>query len=120
MREALDSIAHHKTHRAGVEIRPHAFGSDLALDRKEIVSDAIERLVPSDRLKLPASLGTDPAQRLGEPVRMMDPLPIAGDLGADDARGVALVSRPMDAADALVPDNLDVESANRGAVVRTD
>ena len=120
MREALDSVAHHKTHRAGVEVRPHAFGSEFALDRQEIVSDAVERLVPTDRRKLPASLGTDAAKRLGEPIRVMDSLPIASDLGAHDAGRVGLVARPVDAADALAPDHLDVERANRGAVVRTD
>src|SRR5262249_245723 len=27
MREALNSVAHHETHRAGVEVGPHALGS---------------------------------------------------------------------------------------------
>ena len=69
VREALDSVAHHETHRAGVEVGPHAFGSELALDRQEIVGDAVERLVPADRRKLPASLGTDAAKRLSQPIR---------------------------------------------------
>ena len=120
VREALDSIAHHETHRAGVEVGPHAFGSEFALDREKIVSDAVERLVPTDRRELPASLGTDAAKRLSEPIRVMDALPIASDLGADDAGRIGLVARPVDAADALSADHLDVESANRGAVVRTD
>ena len=120
VREALDSIAHHETHRAGVEVWPNALGAELALDRQEIVSDAVERLVPTDRRELPASLGTDAAKRLGEAIRVMDALPIARDLGADDAGCVGLVARPMDAADALAADHLDVESANRRAVVRTD
>jgi hypothetical protein len=50
----------------------------------------------------------------------MDALPIASDLGADDARCVGLVARAVDTANALVPDHLDVESTNRGTVVRTD
>ena len=120
VREALDPVAHHETHRAGVEVWPHAFGSKFALDRQEIVRDAVERLVPTDRRKLPASLGADAAKRLSEPIRVMDALPIASDLGADDAGRVGLVARAVDAADALAPDHLDVESANRGAVVRTD
>ena len=62
VREALDSVAHHETHRARVKVWPHAFGSELALDRKEIVSDAVERLVPRDRFELPAS----PWDRRGE------------------------------------------------------
>src|SRR5271169_4688590 len=31
VREAFDSVAHHETHRAGVEVRPDAFGPQLAL-----------------------------------------------------------------------------------------
>jgi hypothetical protein len=51
---------------------------------------------------------------------VMDALPIASDLGTYDAGGVGLIARAVDAADALAPDHLDVESAYRGAVVRTD
>ena len=51
---------------------------------------------------------------------MMDALGVAGDLGADDARRVALVRRAVHAADALAVDHLDVERANRRAIVRTD
>ena len=120
MGEALDSVAHHETHRAGVEVRPHAFGSEFALDRQEVVGDAVERLVPTDRCELPASLGANASKRLGQPIRVMDALPVASDLGADDAGRVGLVARAVDAADALAANHLDVESANRGAVVRTD
>ena len=120
MREALDSVTHHETHRARVKVWPHAFGSELALDRQELVSDAVERLVPRDRLELPASLGSDAAKRLGQPIRVMDALPVSSDLGADDAGGVGLIARAVDSADALSADHLDVESADRRAVVRTD
>src|ERR1700677_407770 len=118
--EALDSIAHHETHRARVKVRPHALGSEFALDRQEVVSDPVERLLPTNRCELVASLGANASKRLGQPIRVMDALPIASDFGADDAGCVGLIPRAMDAADALAPDHLDVESTNRGAVVRTD
>ncbi len=50
----------------------------------------------------------------------MDALVVTSDLGADDARGVGLVARAVDTADPLAVNHLDVERANRGAVVRTD
>ena len=120
VREALDTVAHHKTHGAGVEVGPHALGSKFALGRQEIVSDAVERLVPADRRELSASLGTDAAKRLSKPIRVMNSLPIAGDLRAHDAGRIGLTARPVDPANALAPDHLDVKGANRGAVVRTD
>src|SRR5271155_2387492 len=120
MREALDSVAHHEAHRAGVKVRPHALGSKFALDRQEVIGDAVERLVPTDRYELAASLGANASKRLGQPIWVMDALPIASDLGADDAGCVGLIPRAVDAADALAPNHLDVESTNRGAVVRTD
>jgi hypothetical protein len=48
VREALDSVAHHKAHRAGVEVGPDAFGSEFALDGEEILGNAVERLVPTE------------------------------------------------------------------------
>ena len=120
MSEALDSVAHHEAHRSGVEVWPYALRSELALDGQKIVRDAVERFVPPDRRKLPASLGADATKRLSEPIRMMDALPIPSHLGADDPRRIGLVARPVDAADTLSADHLDVESANRGTVVRAD
>jgi hypothetical protein len=120
VREALDPVAHHETHRAGVEIWPHAFGAEFPLDGQETLSNAVQRFVPTDRRELPASLGANAPKRLSEPIRVMDALPIAGDLRADDARGVGLVARAVDSADPLAANHLDVESANGRAVVRTD
>ena len=120
MREAFNSVAHHETHRAGVEVRPDAFGPELALDRQKILGDAVERLVPTDWRKLAASLRADTAQGLGKPIRMMNSLPIAGDFGADYTGRICLIARAVDAADTLSADHLDVESAYRRAVVRTD
>src|SRR4029077_3211157 len=120
VREALDSIAHHETHRPGVKVWPHAFGAEFRLGGQETVSNPAERLIPADWLKLPASLGTDAAKRPSKPIRVVDALPVARNLGADNAGGIGLVARAVDAADPLALDHLDVESANRGTVVWAD
>src|SRR5580692_3933092 len=120
MREALDSVAHHEAHRAGVKVRPHALGSEFALDRQEVIGDAVERLVPTNRCELAASLRANASKRLGQPIRVMDALVVTSDLGADDAGRIGLVARAVDTADPLAANHLDVERANRGAVVRTD
>ena len=120
VREALNSVAHHETHRAGVEVWPHGFGSEFALDGQEIVSNAVKRLIPTDRRELPAALGADALERLGQPIRVVDTLVVTSDLRADDAGRVGLFARAMDTADALAANHLDVERANRRAVVRAD
>ena len=51
---------------------------------------------------------------------MMDALGVARDLGADDARRVALLFGAAHAPDALAVDHLDVERADRRAIVRAD
>jgi hypothetical protein len=120
VREAFDSVAHHETHRAGVEVRPDAFGPEFALDRQEIIGDAVERLIPTDWRELAASLRAYTAQRLGKPIRVMNSLPIAGDLGADYTGRICLITRAVDTADTLSADHLDVQSAYGRAVVWTD
>lgn len=49
---------------------------------------------------------------------MMDPLGVAGDLGADDASGIGLRLGSMDAPNRLAVDDLHVQRANGRAVVR--
>ena len=115
--EALDPVAHHQPHRAGVEVRPDAFGAEAALGVEEALGDAVERLVPADRRELAGALRPDAHERPGQAVGMMDALGVARDLGADDARGVALLFSAAHAPDALAVDHLDVERAGRRAVV---
>ncbi len=50
----------------------------------------------------------------------MDALGVAGDLLADDARGVVVAHRATHPANALGVEALDVERAGAGAVVRAD
>lgn len=50
---------------------------------------------------------------------MMDPFGIAGDLGADHPRSVAVVPRAAHAADGALVEHVDFQCAGRGAIVRT-
>jgi len=46
MGEAVDAVAHHQTHGAGVIIRPHRLGAELALGLIEPRRDLVQRIVP--------------------------------------------------------------------------
>ena len=118
--QALDPVAHHEAHRAGVEIGPDAFGPEPPLGLEKGRRDAVERFVPSDRGELSRALGPDPHERFRQPVGVVDPLAVAGDFRAYHPRGVGLVRRAADASDPRSRNDLDVERANRRAVVRAD
>ena len=90
MRKAVDAVAHHQPHGAGIVIGPDRFGAELALGGVEAIGDFVERLVPGNPRELPGALRPGAAQRMHQPVRMMDALGIARDLGADDAGGIGL------------------------------
>ena len=92
--QAVDAVAHHQAHRAGVEIGPHRFRAVLALGFQEFFGDEIERVVPGDRLERARAFRARAAQRLRQPVGMMDALGVARDLRADDAGRVGVVRRP--------------------------
>ena len=62
----------------------------------------------------------DPAQWLGEAVRVVLALDIAGDLGADHTLRVGLRRCPLDPPDMAPADALDRERAGARAVVRAD
>ena len=78
--QALEPVAHHEAHRAGIEIGPDAFGSVLALGLEECFGDAVERFVPGDRARTARSLSD---RRAGA----------AGSAGPDD--GCARRSAPL-------------------------
>ena len=116
--EPIDAVPHHEAHGAGVVVRPHRLRSDRPFGRQEGLGGEVEGLVPGDTPELARALRPDPPQRVRQPIRMMDPLGVARDLGADDAGRVAVVLRPMDAPDGAPVDHLDIEGAGRGAVMR--
>src|SRR4029077_13327280 len=118
MTQAMDAVAHHVTHRAGIKIRPDGLRTVLLFGARELFGHDVERVVPGNRRKLAATFGADTAQRTLQSVRVMYALGIARDLGADYARRVGIIPRTTDAADRMVVENLDFERTGRGAVVR--
>ena len=120
MGEALDAVAHHQTHRAGIVVGPDAFRAKVPFGREELVCDPIERLVPPDAGELAGALRPGAHQRMGQPVGMVDAFGVARDLGADHARRVGLARRTVDPSDAAAVDHLNLKGAGRRAVVRTD
>src|SRR5947209_6375988 len=119
MGEAVDAVAHHEPHGAGIIIGPYRLRTEFALRGVEAGHDFVQRLIPGDALELARALRPDAALRIEQPVGMMDALGIARDLGADDARGVALQLGAAHPPDPFALDHLDIQSAGRRAVVRT-
>jgi hypothetical protein len=46
MREAVDAVAHHEAHGAGIIIRPDGLRAELAFGLIEPIGDLVQRLVP--------------------------------------------------------------------------
>ncbi len=118
--QPVDAVALHQPHRAGVVVGPHRLAAVLARLGDELLGHDVERVDPGDLGELPGPLRADPAQRLHQPVGMMDALGIAGDLLADHARGVVVAHRAAHPADLLAVQPLDVERTGAGAIVRAD
>ena len=119
MAQAVDAVAHHEAHRAGVVVRPHRLGAVRLLRADERFGDDVESIFPAHRGELAAALGAGAPQRTREAVGMMDALGVARDLGADHAGRVGVVLGAADAADGALAEDLDLERAGRWAVVRT-
>ena len=120
MAQPVDAVAHDEAHGAGVVVGPDRLGAVAALGRQHGLGGDVERVVPGDALELAGALRALAPQRMHQPVGVVHALGVARDLGADDARRVAVVLGAVHAADAVVVEELDIERAGRGAVVRTD
>src|SRR5436190_23825531 len=122
MAEPVDAVALHQSDRPGIEIGPHRL-APVALRRPgERLGHSVERGVPRDLLEGRPSyaLVADAAQWHAQPPGMVLALGIAGDLGANDARRVAVRRGAADAADRVGIDALDLERTGARAIVRTD
>ena len=117
--QPVDGIALHEAHRAGIVVGPDRFRSVPFLRRDHLLGDEVERGLPTRLLPDALALRPGAHQRFRQAVGMVDALGVAGDLGADDAGRVAVVAGAVDAADAAVAEQLDVERAGRRAVVGT-
>ena len=114
----MDAVTHHVAHGAGVEIRPYRFRTVGPFGSQESLGDKIERVIPGDRRELSASFRAGAAERMLEAIRVMHPLGVARDFGADHACGVGVVVGAANAADSVVGKDLDLKRAGRRTVVR--
>ena len=117
--QPVDAVAHHKAHRAGIEIGPHRFGAVARFGFQERFGGDVERVVPGDRLERARSLRALAAQRLRQSVRMMDALGITRDLRADHPGRVVIVLGAAQPPDALPVKHLDFQRTGRRTIVRT-
>src|SRR4030095_11584347 len=77
-------------------------------------------LRPADAFEAPRALGPHPAERVEQPIRMVDALGVAPHLLADDAVRVGVPVRPPDVPDGALVDLLYLEGASASAIVRAD
>ena len=54
--QAVDAVAHHQAHGAGVVVGPDRLRAVAPLGLEELLGDEIERVVPGDRLELARAL----------------------------------------------------------------
>ena len=117
--QAVDAVAHDEAHGACIVIGPDRLRAVALVRALEALGDQIERRVPGDGNELTRSFRAPAQERHGQAIGMVRPLGVAGDLGADHARGVAVVLRATHAADGALVDDLHLERAGGGTIVRT-
>src|SRR6516225_4552862 len=120
MAQPVDAVALHQAHGPGIEIRPDRRGTVTLRLVPERFRDTVERLVPRNALPALAAFWSVAQQRVGQAVRVMHPLGVAGDLLADHAGGIRVAPRAAHAADRAGVENLHIERAGTRTVVRTD
>ncbi len=122
MAQPLDPVALHQPHGAGIEIGPDGLAAMAGRGALEGFRHLVQRRLPGDLLVSPDPLPFRPhaAQRMGQAIGVMLALGIAGDLGADHPRGIAVPGRAPDLADARRRQALDLERAGARAVMRAD
>src|SRR5713101_6286155 len=120
--QAMDAVALHQPHGAGVVMRPHRLRPVAPRGLGEGLGDAVERLVPGDRHERcdPYPLVADAAQRRLETLRVVLPLGIARDLGADHARRIGMILAAVDPSDRPRVEPLHLERAGARAIMRAD
>ena len=117
--QAVEAIALQDAHVAAGVVRPDRLRPRALGDAREVFRDLVQRRIPADRLELDRRPSA-PLRRSGvqQPVRVLDPLGVAGDLGAHHAQGVAVVARARDAPDAAVGQHRHLQRAGARAIVR--
>src|SRR5262245_18465203 len=107
MAQPVDAVAHDQAHSAGVIVGPDWLAPPGSLGGKHRVGRDVERVVPGIALKFARALAPLPPQRMKEPVRVMDTLRAAPDLGAAHPIRVGVVLGPMDATNTPLSQQLD-------------
>ena len=118
--EPVDPVPLDQPHGAGVEVGPHRLRPVARRRPDERLGHGVERLVPGDPRELPGALRADAAERVEEPVGVMDALGVAPHLLADDAGRVGVARGAPHPADRAGVEALDLERARARAVVRAD
>ncbi len=90
MTETMDHVTLHQPHGSGKMIRPNRFRSVFLFGFPEGFGNGIQRIIPADRLELARSLWANAPQGLSQPIRVVDPFPVRGNLGADHTIGVII------------------------------
>src|SRR5205823_3061986 len=60
MRKAVDAVAHHEPHRAGIVIGPDRLSAEFAFGRVEAITYFVQRLVPGNPRELSGALCAGP------------------------------------------------------------
>ena len=122
MAQPLDPVALHQPHGAGIEIGPDGLAAMAGRGALEGLGHLVQRRLPGDRLVGPDPLAfrPDAAQGKSEAIGVVLALGIAGDLGADHPRGIAVPRGAPDLADARRRQALDLERAGARAIMRAD
>ena len=118
--QPLDAVALHQAHGPGIPVGPDRLGTVALLDAQQVGGDLVQRVVPGDPPEVSRALLAGALQGEAQPVGMVVALLVAGDLGADHARGERVALRAPDLAEPAVGQPLDLERAHRRAVVRAD
>ena len=69
MAQALDAVALHPPHRAGVVMRPYGFGAVALRGQGQPFGNLVERVVPGDRHKRRGPPPFSPTRRIGRDSR---------------------------------------------------
>ena len=120
--QPLQPVVLHQSHRAAVEMRPHRLGPVALRRPRQLLGDFVERDVPGDRHESGAADAFAPKTPhwLGQPVRVVLALGVAGHLGANNAPCISLGGGPANPPDARSIDPLDLQRAGARAVMRAD
>ena len=118
--QPMDAVALHEAHRAGVKVRPDGLGAVKSFGLEEFLGNEIQRVAPADVGPFARAFGALAPHRLHQAVGMMHPLGIARDLGADDAGRVAVVGSAPHPSDRAGVEDVDLQRAGGGAVMRAD